>query len=264
MSWHGFGLAEIYLRRALRQEGCPICRCVVEAERRYLWFLLNESVNDIGTRRRLAQSLGLCASHALLMCNMEIQEWVTPLGNSIIYEGLAGQVLHQLQEAHKLLEQRDQTPRWKRMWRRSQDRIERLLRPEKICRVCEIGQESARHYAETLVGMLALPEFQELYQGSDGVCLPHLRLMAQTAQDSSGLLYLLEETQQRLAALRQNLKVLQDAICAGGDSVADDFRALRQAISFFGGDGYAISHAAPSCAQLEKRKQNEQKDENLL
>ncbi len=231
-------MAEIYLRRALRQKGCPLCRCVAEAERRYLWFLLHESVNDVGTRRRLAQSLGLCARHGPLMLTMEIEEWDTPLGNSIIYEGLASQVLQQVKTARALLARRQHQPWWQRMQRLGPGRAvapERALAPDKMCRACEIGQESAKIYGETLADMMALTEFQELYAASDSVCLPHLRLIVQVAQRSPGLDYLLEQAEVRLAALRDALKTLQDDICAAGkDGSANDFHAVEEAVSFFG------------------------------
>jgi hypothetical protein len=265
VSWDGFGLAEIHLRRALRQDGCPVCRCVAEAERRYIWFLLSESVNDISTRRRLAQSMGLCALHATLMLTMEIEEWGTPLGTSIIYEGLAGQLLHHVQEARELLAQhpgRAGQTWWRGIGGRGAAKAAKCLTPQKICRVCEIGQESAKHYAETLADMVAIPQFQEMYASSAGVCLPHLRLMVSEAPDSPGLDYLLERASARLTSLRDALKALQDDLCTPSKTrPADNFRALREALSFFTG---AEAGFTASFTYGASESQDEQKNQNLL
>jgi hypothetical protein len=49
----------VYLKRALGEPGCPICRLIHETEERYLFYLLYENVTDTTIRAHLVRSLGL-------------------------------------------------------------------------------------------------------------------------------------------------------------------------------------------------------------
>lgn len=56
--------AHARLVEACGQPGCPVCRCVADASRRYLQALVHEQVTDVETRRRLRRAGGFCAAHA--------------------------------------------------------------------------------------------------------------------------------------------------------------------------------------------------------
>jgi len=203
----------IYLKQALRQPGCPVCRCCSDHETRYLRFLLWENVNDVETRVRLAHSLGFCARHAQQLWRMEREELGMMLGNSIIYESLVQLVLYKVRDSQALITRAKASESWiRRLLRylrlvntRPSNR-QRLLAPAQACRVCEIGDETAQHYGDVLADLLAEDQFQQLYEGSDGVCLPHLRVMLQCAHSETGLHYLLHRTEERLEALRDDLQ----------------------------------------------------------
>lgn len=62
-----YGLAGVYIKQAMRLPGCPICRCSVQVQERYLRFLIWERVDDLETRIRLSQSQGFCANHARVL-----------------------------------------------------------------------------------------------------------------------------------------------------------------------------------------------------
>ena len=59
------------LERACEQEGCPLCRLARAQERRWLWMLLWENVNDPGVRDRIAVSWGFCRRHAWELAYLE-------------------------------------------------------------------------------------------------------------------------------------------------------------------------------------------------
>lgn len=248
-----FGLALIYLKRALQQKGCPICRCCAEQEERYIRFLLWENVNDIETRTRLAESLGFCGQHAQQMLAMERDELGMILGNSIIYESLTHLALLAIRDIHSFVSGRNAKRRWldgflgglRSQWAS----VRRPLTPSRRCRVCELRDETARHYSEVLVGMLSYPEFQGLYERSDGVCLPHLRIMLQVADPTAnvGLEYLLRVTEERLERLTTDLRELGRKYSAQyrHESLSqEEALSVERAIAFFTGSALHSLEAA--------------------
>lgn len=109
-----FGLAEAELKAAFRQEGCPICRVRREAERRYLFHLLWENVNDLSTRIRLVRSSGFCPAHTWELFHMEWQHFGDALGNGIIYEDLLWRVAGALHDLSAHLRRQNRSPWWRR------------------------------------------------------------------------------------------------------------------------------------------------------
>ncbi len=237
------GLALIYLKQALRQSGCPICRCTLEHETRYLKFLLWENVNDLGTRVRMAQSLGFCARHARQLLYMEQEEDGLVLGNSIIYESLIALVLAKMREVRAMLQEEQTrktgTSRFLR-WlgivpALSPKKWQRTLSPARSCRVCELGQETAQHYGQVLVEMLSDDEFRDLYERSDGICLPHLRMVLQRAGPNADMEWLLSATENRLQRLRDDLERLAHSYsitCQDVGSDQDNSLSVERAIAF--------------------------------
>ena len=153
------GLAAVYLSRALKEEGCPICRRVRESEERWIWTVLYELTGDPELHEKFAQSLGLCREHAALMAKVvETRELVTPTSVTRLYETVVSQVL--------------------------QD----LPRPSHgPCPLCEIAEEAAERESFFLGKLLLDPEFWEAFQRSDGLCLPHFLRVWRLAPEKSGL-----------------------------------------------------------------------------
>jgi hypothetical protein len=160
------------------------------------------------------KNLGFCGRHARQLWHMEREELGMMLGNSIIYESLVQQVLYKARDTRSLVTKQRASGNWARKLlrrlglgnlSRSSNR-ERLLMPSKACRVCELGDETAEHYGDVLADLLSQDEFQDLYERSDGVCLPHLRVMLQYAHSEAGLEYLLRKTEGRLERLRDDLQ----------------------------------------------------------
>jgi hypothetical protein len=234
-----YGLAELYLVRAMRSNGCPICRCNREAERRYLRFLLWERVTDAGTRMRLVHSLGFCHLHANLFLQLELDDWDRSLGNTVIYESLALQACERIREAQRLIDRRDERPLWKRLTRRLIRRGEPREAPQLArgaCPVCENVRQSEEHYCSTLVDMLAYPKYQAKFEQSSGVCLAHLQIAIDSRASSDGLCYLLNHTENRLRALAEASRDYQENIQDPDVIAGLGNEAAKRAISLFAGD----------------------------
>jgi hypothetical protein len=216
-------LSTISLRLAFREPGCPICRLRQQAERRYLFNLLYENVNDGGTRRHLVRGLGLCPEHAWALQAIEQERWHDGLGVSIIYEDLARRVqasLREYQERNPMAHADRRT--------RLRQRLERLgaigrwlagrlsrsalsasllarVSPTERCRACDLVGELEEINLSWLIQGLAEPEFRELYTASDGLCLPHLRRALSSAKDELAVHCLVEVTAARLDPLVADL-----------------------------------------------------------
>jgi hypothetical protein len=242
------GLTEVDLKIALRQPGCPICRACREVETRYLRNLLRENVNDMGTRVRISESLGFCSRHAWQLLYMEIQDWVVPLGSSIIYEDLVGQVLHKIQNVISDMTGSMRESRWQRMVNRARARSmdaepnkDVLLTPQKLCRICESSQESAFHAGSALLRMLSFTEYQDMYNLSDGVCFSHLRDIFSANNTGPGLLFLLTNTCERLKVLRVDLsefKRKQNWQYRHEEVTERERTASQRAVMFFSGPDF--------------------------
>lgn len=203
----------MYLKSAFRQPGCPVCRLARDAEDRYLRFLLWENVNDLETRIRISQAMGFCHRHAWQTYRMEVREWGSALGNSIIYEDLVGQITRRLAALRVPVPTPDRVEKGLRGWaalrrwlvRKAGAATSAPLTPSRSCRACESGAQSAESAAVNLVRILADPEHQALYAASDGVCLPHLRLALEHGDSPAGQRHLIAATQARLEALQKDL-----------------------------------------------------------
>ncbi len=203
--------ALLFLKTALRQSSCPVCRIRSESETRYLDYLLWERVNDLETRARISESLGFCCEHTWQMLSMEQRG--AALGNSIIYKDLVGQILRGLATIKDTLNGRaqpdDSRPAFPLRRRRAgasdSTAVSEPLTPLRRCRVCQAGEEMEAYAVVNLIRMLGDPEHQTLYDSSEGICLPHVRLAVKLSDSEPGLIYLVDSTRARLVLLQDDL-----------------------------------------------------------
>ncbi len=211
MSW---GLAN--LKHAMREPGCPLCRLQREAEKRYLDNLLWENVNDPATREQWAAGLGFCTRHAWQLQRLEAQRYGDGLGNAILYEDLLQRVISALEAlAREAIE--GPLPfyrRWARSFRpgpspnaNAPDSLPGL-QGRRRCRVCQLGEDTARAYAEWLIEGLEDSDVRAVYEASDGLCLPHLRMALARAQVRAPQVsaWLARDATRRLQRLLNNLR----------------------------------------------------------
>lgn len=243
--------AAIYLKPAMEQPGCPICRVRNTAEEKYLGNLLHESVNDFETRLHIFNSLGYCTKHAWQMGVMERQKYGDALGNSIIYESLVKVIIHPLARYQSSLPERPQT-----LFRRLLGWLKRIggtpdgqhVDPfEGIisgsCRVCQIGARTVENYLGWMLEGLSEPEqdLREIYRRSDGLCLAHFRqaLSIQRAELQNGRQFLVQRMLEVLPVLGANLREYTDkhAWDRRLDAMTPDEQiAWIKAIRFFSGN----------------------------
>ena len=198
-------MGEAYLKIAFRQPGCPICRLKQEVMDRYIFSLLWENVNDVNTRIHLVRSLGFCSEHTWQLYHTEINRFGSGLGISIIYEDLTRYVMVGLRDYEaRLPSNAPNRPRWwQRVWTRLRAVLGRsrpIARPGGIlpvepCRVCVHGADSEARYMHWLIEGCTDAAFRGWYAASDGLCLPHLRLvLEQAAQTESDVARFLTDT----------------------------------------------------------------------
>jgi len=165
------------LREALSEPGCALCRLRECAVARYLQGLLYESVNDPGVRERLRSSQGFCPRHT-----WQVRRLGRPLAVSILWRDLLSQ---------EALLAGEPTGR------------RRGGGGKRVCPACAIAADAERRYRDVLVGHLGAGNLGEEYAACAGLCLPHVRLAAQSREQ--GREYLLTVEREKLAVLREEL-----------------------------------------------------------
>jgi hypothetical protein len=224
----------VYLKRALEEPGCPICRLIHETEARYLFYLLYESVNDGTTRAHLVRSLGLCPRHAWDMQATEQERWNDGMGTGIIYEDLTARLfgclsdylersspargsllarlilrLRSLKHLGRWLNREGRIGSW--LTRRSSrtspmNRLVATLSPVGRCRLCETVEQTEKTKLGGLVGHLGDPEFRKVYEASDGLCLAHLRGALAFAEEDDTARHLVRLAVDKAGRLLSNLR----------------------------------------------------------
>ena len=183
------------LLEACRAPGCPVCRLEQRSVERYLDNKFYESVNSVAWRDELRQSFGFCHEHTWLAVNGRLGD---ALGFSIISRDLVNSILKQLNE-----EGSSSSTSGRRMSVLKQ--ILYALTPRKRCPVCEHRDETTRRVLSVLVEELGQPNMTDALEASDGLCLPHLRVVFEDVKDSSDCETLLTIHREKLENLRAEL-----------------------------------------------------------
>jgi len=177
---------------ALTEKGCPICLLLERGSRQYLNSLFYEFVNDTAVRKRLQRSGGFCSWHAWLATEIS----GTNTGIAIIYRDLLEGESAILRSLHRILSKGD--PRRARGWlpRSKRSRICRMLalwerRPP--CPVCESNARAELSYLKELAEHFHEEDFRQRFRASQGLCLPHLRRLAEGFFDHPNFPTILEE-----------------------------------------------------------------------
>ncbi len=239
------GLVEVGLRRALAQDGCPICRIQADAEARYLRFLLWESVNDASTQIRIIDSLGFCPIHARQAAQMEQEMFNDAMGNAIIYEHLVQVVIERI-NSYLGNSAKARPSRWLGLADRVRPLRSKLtpasdLTPNQPCRVCQAGKSSADLSLKALLrGLPTDGELRSLFEASEGLCLRHVRGTWELAphDELQGLTYLLSRTAERLKPLANSLTGYVDKHAWERRHEAMDpseAESVMQSLAFFAG-----------------------------
>jgi hypothetical protein len=195
------------LLEACRAAGCPICRLEQKSVERYLDHQFYENVNAPAWRDRLRASHGFCHEHAWLGVNGRLGD---ALGYSIIYRDIVNSILTQLNDHNSPAPSVGRRTSWLQQIpeavRKMIENMLPALTPRKRCPVCEHRDETTRSTLAVLVEELEAPEMANALQGSEGLCLPHLRLALERVRDLSAGEKLLTIHREKLESLRAELE----------------------------------------------------------
>lgn len=180
------------LRAVLAQGGCALCKLVARDEQRFLDSLTYERILDIPTRETLQKSRGLCAPHA--------RAWRAVQGCALSVALVYRSIIKNL-----LAETQPQTSRgWRARAETPRQVAERLGNAEP-CPVCQLGEATARRYAEVLLRDLADEGVRAALIQGGGLCLPHLRLALTASGPAAGYRALLDAQQEAWVGLMSEL-----------------------------------------------------------
>ncbi|MGH2615416.1 MAG: DUF6062 family protein, partial [Thermomicrobiales bacterium] len=164
---------------AFKEPGCPMCRLGLAAVDRWMDAVDYESVGDPEFRERMRAANGFCNRHA--------HQWLTRahvLGTAQIYQDILTGITDELRSLRM-----GRTPGLAglaSLLGASHGRhTVAEMEPTGRCPACQILADRESMLAETLIAGLANERFREAYGDSAGLCLPHLRLALEQADDET-------------------------------------------------------------------------------
>lgn len=192
------------LRDALAEPGCPVCARVLRAGQQVLAALAAEPVAEAPARRNVLAFRGLCNAHAWSIHQSAQQSVV--LGEA--YEVFLCGHIETLQRA---MARQDGDAR--RPWsgwihavgewvRASLPGLRRIRR----CPACRAAQAVERRDLGLLLDLITDMEFARAFEGSEGLCLPHLNLILRLDADHPKLPRFLEAQIPKVKRLHADLQ----------------------------------------------------------
>jgi hypothetical protein len=157
------------LHEALHERGCPVCRVMLRGVTSFLDGLLYEYVNTPPVHRDFRAGRGLCNRHM----------WQLPTfrGVSLGVAILDAAVLDELLTTLDKHEPDAVSGGFGRLWRNRRDytTLADALEPTGPCIACREAERIEARSLHTFAHHFDL--FAEALEASDGLCLPHIRLL---------------------------------------------------------------------------------------
>lgn len=194
------------LLEACREPGCPVCRLVQAAVERYLDNQFYENVNNPDWRKQLRTSLGFCQEHAWLAIERHLGD---ALGFAIIYQDVVATILKGLDESPPPSSGQGWSPARNRSAGRASAAIQPAptpFTPRTRCPACLQRDEMTKMIIVRLIEELQGSEMPAALQASDGLCIPHLRLVLLEAKNSQTRKTLLDIHRRKLESLKSELE----------------------------------------------------------
>lgn len=170
------------LDEALERDLCPICFLARNNEYRQLDMLLYECINDLGTRRKLKRSRGLCVYHTYRL--LEVGGYGSHAKIAILFKDLVDDMVHEVGTLNT------SKPKYVDM--------------DADCPICAGLRQTEADFATIMVTYLADAERRVRYGGSFGLCLRHFNDVMVRA-DRSLRQFLRDDQEFRLRALSSDL-----------------------------------------------------------
>jgi hypothetical protein len=178
----GKHLAYYQVLEQLGEPGCAVCRLGFREAHRYLESVSAECVTDPAVRERLRKSFGFCRDHA-----HQLDAVAGRLSMAIYYDDF-------LACFERELEALDGAG-----WR-----LRTAARAAAPCPACETVRQHGERSLEVLALSIDDPEMAEAFEGSEGLCRPHLLALCRRLAAAARRRVIGEE-RGRLAQLRQEL-----------------------------------------------------------
>jgi hypothetical protein len=192
------------LQDACKGEGCPVCFLVAKISLRSLDNLMWERVNDPSTREELVTSRGFCNWHAWMILQVPHSQ----SGTAILHEHL---VRDHTETLKRLRRTRHPIRPWKRL-------LGRLFSPvaaptaasgrrgKAPCPICTHVRSFEATYLWTCLECMTDLDFQRSFEGSFGLCVPHLYLTVSLHPAHPNLPTLFQQQLAKMEALRADLQ----------------------------------------------------------
>jgi len=192
------------LQDACKEEGCPVCFLVVKISLRSLDNLMWERVNDPTTREDLIASRGFCNWHAWMIPQVPHSQ----SGTAILHEHL---VREQTGTLNRLRRTRSPIRPWTRLFRRLVGPVDALTavsggEGKAPCAICTHVRSFEATYLQTCLEYMTDLDFQRSFEGSSGLCVPHLYLAVSLHPEHPNLPALFNQQLAKMEALRIDLQ----------------------------------------------------------
>jgi len=161
-------IAEVEIKRALQEKGCPICRICKERLSRSLFWFLSESYAEGSGVTKYVNDWGFCYEHTRLVAQMG-PAWQ----KSAIYQLIIKSHLPEIERLLENLQRLRGNFFSKIIAKMGFRRMMVRLRTRGTCIFCETLSQTARYYSARLLDIMHDSEIRKSYESSEGLCMPH-------------------------------------------------------------------------------------------
>lgn len=199
---------------SLKQEGCSACRIMKTESRRYMITVVREGKSHDEVYMRIQRAWGFCERHARLLKEIGPAKLGDGMSPARLCAWLLGALSMRLSKAERSARTpsspRTQAPRWLRRKPLPGEGIAKQLEAKCGCPACDDLFRYERSLLWGLQRFLSPTKGDEtirrLYQASNGLCLPHLRLALEEVEEQASGELLIHVQEQALTRLSGNLK----------------------------------------------------------
>ena len=199
---------------ALKQAGCPACRIMRGESRKYMITLVREGKSHDEVYRRIQRAWGFCEGHSRMLKEIGPAKLGDGMSATRLCSWLLGVLGMRLSKAQRSASQapppKHKIARWLTGETLPGEGIVKRTQAKGGCPACE---DLSRYEQSLLWGLQRFlsptngdETIRLMYQGSDALCLPHLRLALEEVEEQGSAGLLLQVQAQALSRLSGNLK----------------------------------------------------------
>jgi len=157
---------------AMKAPGCPICRRLVEENRRSIESFLYESVNDPALRDEIRKDRGFCHRHS-----WQLARFGDALGSAILFRDVLSTSLQLIEDIKPATFLRKLPP----------------IRPvSEVCLFCRLEHHFHTTLMSEMVAHISESELKAGWQGAAMLCVPHLRELCAALRDTDARIQIID------------------------------------------------------------------------